>query len=64
METVTFENLPNAVATLKNEFKALKELLLQTNEPRNPIENPISIDNIPNLSERANLQFMVMYIRI
>lgn len=46
METLKFEQLPNVIATLTNEVKELKALLLNRAEPQNEIETPIQLDEV------------------
>lgn len=46
METLKFEQLPNVVATLTNEVRELKALLLNKAEPQPEIETPIQLDEV------------------
>ena len=50
METLKFENLPSAVADLKNEVSEMKALLLQRAEPQQEIDNPLSIRDVATLT--------------
>ena len=50
METLKFENLPSAVADLKNEVSEMKALLLQRVEPQQETDNPLSIKDVAELT--------------
>lgn len=50
METLKFENLPSAVADLKNEVSEMKALLLQRVEPQQETDNPLSIKEVAKLT--------------
>lgn len=50
MEELKFENLPSAVADLKNEVSEMKALLLQRAEPQQETENPLSIREVATLT--------------
>ncbi|TXE08282.1 helix-turn-helix domain-containing protein [Gelidibacter salicanalis] len=50
MEALKFEQLPNVIATLANEVKELKALLLQKAKPQQEIENPIQLDEVAPLT--------------
>lgn len=50
METLKFEQLPNAVATLTNDVRELKALLLQKIEPQQESNNPIGIKEVARLT--------------
>ena len=45
-----FENLPSAVADLKNEVSEMKALLLQGLEPQQETDNPLSIRDVATLT--------------
>jgi predicted DNA-binding transcriptional regulator AlpA len=46
MEALKFEQLPNVVATLTEEVREMKALLLQKAEPQTEIETPIQLDEV------------------
>lgn len=46
MEALSFEKLPEQVAFLRNEFKELKQLILQGNHSQPKADNPLSIDEV------------------
>jgi len=46
MEALKFEQLPNVVATLTNEVRELKALLLNKVKPQPEIETPIQLNEI------------------
>lgn len=50
METLSFENLPNAVAEILKGQSELKALLLQKAEPQHAPDNPISIKEVAELT--------------
>jgi len=50
METLKFENLPNAVAELQKGQSELKALLLQKANPQPEIDNPITIQGVSELT--------------
>jgi excisionase family DNA binding protein len=50
METLSFENLPNAVAEILKGQSELKALLLQKAEPQPEPDNPISIKEVAELT--------------
>lgn len=46
MQTLKFENLPNAVAEILKGQSELKALLLQKSDPQPEIETPIQLDKV------------------
>ncbi|SFZ90354.1 DNA binding domain-containing protein, excisionase family [Flaviramulus basaltis] len=51
METLRFEQLPNVVATLANEVRELKALLLNKAGAKPEIETPLNIREVSTLTE-------------
>ena len=51
METLRFEQLPNVVATLTNEVRELKALLLNKGNAQPEIETPLNIKEVSKLTE-------------
>ncbi|WP_308991668.1 helix-turn-helix domain-containing protein [Mariniflexile litorale] len=51
METLRFEQLPNIVATLTNEVRELKALLLNKTGDKPEIETPLNIKEVSKLTE-------------
>uniref|UniRef100_UPI0040488D11 helix-turn-helix domain-containing protein n=1 Tax=Mariniflexile sp. TaxID=1979402 RepID=UPI0040488D11 len=51
METLRFEQLPNVVATLTNEVRELKALLLNKAGDNTEIETPLNIKEVSKLTE-------------
>ena len=54
MEILKFEQLPTVVATLTNEVRELKALLLQKAEPQPEIELPIQLNDVSLLTGYTN----------
>lgn len=50
METLKFEQLPNVVATLTNEVRELKDLLINNSKPQQAINNPLGIKEVAKLT--------------
>mgnify|MGYP001019667427 CR=1 FL=1 len=50
MEALKFEQLPNVVATLTDEVRELKDLLLNKSEPQSIIESPIQLSEIVSIT--------------
>jgi excisionase family DNA binding protein len=50
METLKFEQLPNVIATLTNEVRELKALILNKAESQNEKNNPLSIKEVAELT--------------
>lgn len=46
MEALKFEQLPNVVATLTNEVRELKALILSKAQTHTEIENPINLNDV------------------
>lgn len=51
METLRFEQLPNAVTNLTNEVRELKALLLNKDKAQPEIETPLNIKEVSKLTE-------------
>jgi len=51
MEVLSFEQLPNVVASLSNEVKELKALLLRKAETQPEADNPLNIKEVAKLTE-------------
>lgn len=50
METLSFDKLPEAVASLSEAVKEMKALLLQKAEPQPEPDNPISIKEVAEIT--------------
>ena len=50
MITLTFENLPSAVAELRNDLSELKNLILKRVEPQHQPDNPLNIKEVSQLT--------------